>query len=121
MSANASTHSQVKTWQELEKLSTTGKTKAIGVSNFSVKYLEELLEHAKVVPAANQVENHPQLPQQDLKDYCDSKGIILQAYSPLGSTGSPLFQDAGVKRVAEKRGVTPGCVLISYHGKSSMR
>ena len=49
----------IKTWKEMEKLLKTGKTKAIGVSNYSVKFLEELLPHCEVMPAANQIENHP--------------------------------------------------------------
>jgi len=112
------TWSHIKTWKEMEKLLKTGKTKAIGVSNYSVKFLEELLPHAEVTPAANQIENHPYLPQQDVVDFCKSKGIVVEAYSPLGSTGSPLFQEEGVKEVAKKHNVGPGTVLISYQGKT---
>lgn len=109
--------SHVDTWKNMEKLLDTGKVKAIGVSNYSVKFLEELLPQAKVVPAANQIENHPLLPQQDIADYCKSKGILIEAYSPLGSTGSPLFADEGVKEVAKKHGVGEGTVLINYQGE----
>ncbi|CAK4033562.1 D-galacturonate reductase-like [Lecanosticta acicola] len=106
--------SHVETWKNMEKLLKTGKVKAIGVSNYSVKFLEELLPHASVVPAANQIENHPYLPQQDIADYCREKGILIEAYSPLGSTGSPLFSEAGVQEVAKKHNVGPGTILISY-------
>ncbi|KXT03993.1 hypothetical protein AC578_9224 [Pseudocercospora eumusae] len=106
--------SHVQTWKEMEKLLKTGKTKAIGVSNYSVPYLKELLEKAEVVPAANQIENHPYLPQQEIADFCKEKGILIEAYSPLGSTGSPLFQEDGVKEVAKKHNVGPGTILISY-------
>lgn len=61
-----------------------GKVKSIGVSNFSVKTLNELLPHCTVVPATNQVELHPCLPSFELKAFCDEKGILLTAYSPLG-------------------------------------
>lgn len=61
-----------------------GKVKSIGVSNFSIKTLDVLLPQCTVVPVTNQVEMHPCLPQHDLKQYCESKGIILTAYSPLG-------------------------------------
>ncbi|KAK4506890.1 hypothetical protein PRZ48_000623 [Zasmidium cellare] len=104
----------VDTWKNLEKLLKTGKTKAIGVSNYSVKYLKELLAEATVVPAANQIENHPLLPQQDISDFCKEKGILIEAYSPLGSTGSPLFSEDVVKDVAKKHNVGLGTVLISY-------
>ena len=70
----------------MEKLLETGKVRAIGVSNFSVKLLEVLLEEASIVPATNQVELHPCLPSFELKKYCEEKGIILTAYSPLGTS-----------------------------------
>lgn len=93
----------------------TGKVKAIGVSNYSVQYLEELLPQASIVPAANQIENHPSLPQQEIVDFCNQKGIHITAYSPLGSTGSPLFTAEPIVAVAEKRGVTPATALLSWH------
>lgn len=103
----------------MEKLLETGKAKAIGVCNYSVKYLEELLPHVDVVPAVNQVEDHPYLPQEDLLEYMQSKGIILTAFSPLGSTGIPLFEEQGVQEVAKKHNVSPGTILLSYGGISS--
>jgi len=101
----------------MEKVLKTGKAKAIGVANFSVKFLEELLPQASVVPAANQIENHPYLPQSDITDYCKEKGIHVTAYSPLGSTGSPLFEEEGVQEIAKKHDVKPGTVLLSYQGQ----
>ena len=107
--------SHVQTWKEMEKVLKTGKVKAIGVANYSQKFLEELLPHATVVPAANQIENHPYLPQQEILDICKEKGIHVTAYSPLGSTGSPLFEEEGVQEVAKKHGVKVGTVLLSWH------
>lgn len=101
----------------MEKLLATGKVKAIGVCNYSVKYLQELLAVATVVPAVNQIENHPQLPQQEVVDFCKEKGIHVTAYSPLGSTGSPLFTAPAVVEIAKKKNVTPASVLLSYHSK----
>lgn len=83
---------------------------------YSKKYLEELLATATITPAVNQIENHPSLPQQEIVDLCNDKGIHVVAYSPLGSTGSPLFTAEPVVKIAEKRGVSPGTVLLSYHG-----
>ena len=97
----------------MEKLPTS-KTRAIGVANLSQSALAALLPHAKKVPAVNQFENHPYLPQQELVDYCQSKGIHVTAYSPFGSTGSPLFKEEGVQSVAKKHGVGAGTVLLSY-------
>lgn len=102
------------TWKLMEKLLQTGKTKAIGVSNYSVPFLENLLQHASVAPAVNQIENHPYLPQQEILDFCKSKGIVVESYSPLGSTGSPLFKEEAVVELAKKYSVGPGTILISY-------
>lgn len=107
------------TWKQMEGLVEGGKTKAIGVSNYSVRYLEELLAVAKIVPAVNQIENHPALPQNDIYRLCRDKGIRIMAYSPLGSTGGPLFKEPTVKKVAEKHGVDPAAVLLSWHSKST--
>jgi glycerol 2-dehydrogenase (NADP+) len=109
----------VDTYKDMEKLLAGGKVKAIGVCNYSKQYLEELLPQISVVPAVNQIENHPLLPQQEIVDLCKEKGILITAYSPLGSTGSPLMQDDHVVKLAKDKGVSPGCILLSYHGKST--
>lgn len=100
----------------MERLLSTGKAKAIGVANYSVRFLETLLPHVSVVPAVNQIENHPYLPQQDIVDFCREKGIHVTAYSPLGSAGSPLLGDEKVGEVARRYGVSASAVLLSYHG-----
>lgn len=105
----------------MEKLLATGKVKAIGVANYSVRFLEELLPQATIVPAVNQIENHPSLPQQEIVDFCKAKGIHITAYSPLGSTGSPMFKAEPIVEVAKKRSVTPASVLLSYHSESRCR
>ncbi|BGP16174.1 hypothetical protein JCM10213_001390 [Rhodosporidiobolus nylandii] len=102
------------TWKDLEAIQAKGLVKAIGVSNFSIPFLDELLKTAKVVPAANQVELHPYLPQHELIDYLKERNIVAQAYSPLGSTDSPLLKDEDIVKIAEKYGVSTGTVLISY-------
>lgn len=104
----------VDTYKDMEKLLQTGKVKAIGVSNFSKKFLEQLLPNVSVVPAANQIENHPFLPQEELVEFCRAKGILVEAYSPLGSTGSPLMKKESVMKIAEQLGQSPGTVLLSY-------
>lgn len=104
-------------WKSMVKLykENPNKLKAIGVSNFSVKYLERLLKEtdSEVVPAVNQIELHPSCPQSDLVDFCRKKGIVVTAYSPLGSDNSPLLQNEDVKKVADKYNSTPANILIS--------
>ncbi|KAJ9476744.1 Glycerol 2-dehydrogenase (NADP(+)) [Pseudozyma hubeiensis] len=102
------------TWELMEKLPATGKTKAIGVSNWSIPYLEKLLINAKIVPAVNQVELHPFLPQHELVKYCQDKGILPQAYSPLGSSGGPVLQDELVQSIAKAHKADPAQVVISW-------
>ena len=73
------------TWADMEKEYESGRTKAIGVSNFSVKNMKRLEKTWKAVPAVDQIEMHPFLPQIELKAYCEAKGIHLTAYSPVGT------------------------------------
>lgn len=97
-------------------ISISGKVRAIGVSNCSEKILEQLLPHATVVPAVDQLEIHLYNPQHELCDYLKSKGIVPQAYSPLGSTGSPLLQDEIAAAIAQKYSLRPADVLLGYIG-----
>jgi len=100
------------TWSMMEDLLETGKVKAIGVSNFSVKTLTQLLETAKVVPAVNQVEMHPYLAQQDLLDFCNEKGIHITAYTPTG--GGAVREDPMIKDLAVKYNVTPTQIILGW-------
>lgn len=102
------------TWAEMEKLLDTGKVRAIGVSNFDTNNLERLSKTWKVVPAVNQVELHPLLAQDRLKEYCDAKGIHLTAYSPLGSASSSLHTDATINAIAEKNNCSTAQVMIGW-------
>jgi len=77
------------TWEAMEKLVETGLCKAIGLSNYGIKRTEEVMGYAKVKPAMLQVELHPYLQQNKLKDFCDLHGILLTAYAPLGSGDRP--------------------------------
>ncbi|KAF9463859.1 Aldo/keto reductase [Collybia nuda] len=105
----------IETWKEMEKLLSTGKVKTIGVSNFSIKTLSELLPHCTIIPAVNQVELHPYLPQHNLKGFCNDKGILLTAYSSLGQNSNVLYEgDSTIKRIASDLKVTPAQILLSW-------
>lgn len=106
----------IKTWDLLQELVAEGLTKSVGVSNFSVKSLKKLLASPslKIKPVANQVELHPYLPQHKLLKYATENGILLEAYSPLGSTGSTILSDDTVVKLAEKLKVSPATLLISW-------
>lgn len=105
---------QSKTWAQMEEVYKSGKVKAIGLSNWSIPYLEELKKKWTVVPAVNQVELHAWNPQHKLKAWCDKEGILLEAYCPLGSTGAPLLTDPELIEIAKKNDTTVATLLISY-------
>lgn len=71
------------TWRALEKLYKDGKVRAIGVSNFHVHHLEDLMKDAEIKPMVNQVEFHPRLAQKELRAFCKEHGIQMEAWSPL--------------------------------------
>ncbi|KAL5520079.1 hypothetical protein ACEPAG_1739 [Sanghuangporus baumii] len=97
----------------MEKVYKSGKVKAIGVSNFSVKNLKKLLETAKIIPAVNQVGMHPHQAQRELLNFCKEKGIVLAAY---GSTGhSFVANDPTIVKLAEKYRVSPAQVSLAWH------
>jgi len=104
------------TWKEMEKvyLANKDKVRAIGISNFSVPFLNRLLPEAKVIPAVNQIELHPSLPQPEVVELSTKHGIILTAYSPLGSDKSPLLTDEIIVKIAKKYEVEPAAILISF-------
>lgn len=83
-------------------------------SNFLISDLELILAHGSVVPAVNQVELHPYNPQHSLVSFCASKGIVVEAYSPLGSDNSPLLRDPDILAIAAAHSVSAATVLISY-------
>jgi diketogulonate reductase-like aldo/keto reductase len=87
-------------WRVLEKLQQQGKTLSIGVSNFTVRHLTELLDGTQIVPAVNQVEFHPYLYQRELLDFCVARRIAVEAYCPL--TQGRRLKDPKLTAVAAK-------------------
>ncbi|KAF5343442.1 hypothetical protein D9758_011837 [Tetrapyrgos nigripes] len=102
------------TWKQMEEMVTKGKVKAIGISNFSVKKMEEILPTATIIPATNQLELHPYNPQHELLAYLKDKGIVPQAYSPLGSTGSPLLKDEVILGIAQEHSIEAADVVLGW-------
>lgn len=102
------------TWKQMEDILKKGKARSIGVSNCSQMNLDIILSKAEVVPAVNQLEIHIYNPQHNLLSYMASKGIKAQAYSPLGSTGSPLLKDEVATEIAQKHGVEVADVCLGY-------
>ncbi|PHI46876.1 aldo/keto reductase [Bacillus halotolerans] len=100
------------TWRALEKLYKDGKIRAIGVSNFQVHHLEELLKDAEIKPMVNQVEFHPRLTQKELRDYCKKQGIQLEAWSPLMQ--GQLLDNEVLTQIAEKYNKSVAQVILRW-------
>jgi diketogulonate reductase-like aldo/keto reductase len=103
---------RAETWHAMEALLGGGRCRAVGVSNFTVRHVDELLATARVVPAVNQVELHPFLQQRELVARCRASGIAIEAYSPL-TKGERLGHPAllGLSRRLSK---TPAQILIRW-------
>ena len=104
----------VDTWKALIELQKQGRVKTIGVSNFTKEGLQRLIDETGVVPAINQVELHPFFNQAKLREFNASKGILTQAWSPLGQ-GGELLESAVIGQIAAKHDATPAQVVIAWH------
>ncbi|MEO1267593.1 MAG: aldo/keto reductase [Myxococcota bacterium] len=103
---------RVESWRAMERLLQEGRCRSIGVSNFTVRHLEELLERTGVIPAINQIEVHPFLQQRATRAFCHQQGIIIEAYSPL--TKGRHLDDARLKAVAAEVERSTAQVLIRW-------
>ena len=99
-------------WRAMETLRKKGRCQAIGVSNFTIRHLEELIEESHVIPSVNQVELHPFLYQKELLKYCQDRGIQVEAYSPL-ARGERL-QDPRIASLATKYSKSPAQLMIRW-------
>jgi len=110
-------------WCGMEELVKAGLVRQIGVSNYGVKRLARLVDSCCIRPACNQVECHPHLAQRELLEYCQSKGIDLVAYHPIGKPnfrkeGEPVaLTDSVIVAIAERLGCTPAQVILAWHMK----
>ena len=99
-------------WRALEKLYKDRRVRAIGVSNFQPNHLEEIMANSEVVPAVNQVEFHPRLTQEPLREFCRTHKIQVEAWSPLMK--GKLIDDPTISRIATVHGRTAAQVIIRW-------
>lgn len=103
----------VETWRTLVELRESGRARSVGVSNFQVPHLERIIAETGEVPALNQIERHPWLPQRDLIAFHDQHGIVTGAWSPLGRRR--LVDEPVLTGIAEAHGVSVAQVLVRWN------
>jgi 2,5-diketo-D-gluconate reductase A len=104
----------VDTWRAFEKLLADGRVRSIGVSNFEIPHLQRLMSETDVVPTVNQIELHPQFPQDELREFHAEHGILTESWGPLGQ-GKGLLEDPNIVEVARRKDRTPGQVVLRWH------
>jgi methylglyoxal/glyoxal reductase len=102
----------VETWRALEKLYKDGRVRAIGVSNFKVHHLEEIIANCEIVPMVNQVEYHPRFNQRELHNFCKKHGIQLEAWSPLMQGG--MLEEPTLVGIAKKYNKSTAQIIIRW-------
>ncbi len=99
-------------WRALETLYIEGRVKAIGVSNFQIHHLEDLMKDAEIKPMVNQVEYHPRLTQKELQAFCQQQDIQLEAWSPLMQ--GELLDNTDLQEIADKYGKSIAQVILRW-------
>lgn len=105
----------VNAWRSLVEIVGSGRCRAIGVSNFEVEHLEELLHHTGVVPAVNQIELHPLHQRKQLRAFCAERDIAVEAWGPLGQGKTDLLGRPEILAAASAHGKTPAQVVLRWH------
>jgi alcohol dehydrogenase (NADP+) len=103
------------TWSAMENLVDRGKCKAIGLSDVVLDHVQEVFRSAKIKPAVVQVEAHPYFPQTEILEFCNSNGLVMEAFAPLGHGIQPgVLQDPTITAVAQRVNRTPAQVLLAW-------
>ncbi|WP_174729014.1 aldo/keto reductase [Mesobacillus harenae] len=100
------------TWKAMEKLYKDGRVRAIGVSNFHVHHLEDVLADAEIKPMVNQIEYHPHLAQPEVREFCRKEGIQMEAWSPLKQ--GELLSEPVIIKIAEKHGKSAAQIILRW-------
>ena len=102
----------IESWKAMEDLYKQGKIKAIGVSNFKVHHMEEIMENCEIKPMVNQIEFHPSCLEKEIRDFCKKENIVVTGYSPLAN--GKVFECKELVEFSEKYGVSIAQLCIRY-------
>ena len=102
----------IESWKAMEDLYKQGKIKAIGVSNFKVHHMEEIMENCEIKPMVNQIEFHPSCLEKEIRDFCKKEDIVVTGYSPLAN--GKVFECKELVEFSEKYGVSIAQLCIRY-------
>jgi len=102
-------------WKAMEDLYKEGKIKNIGVSNFNQKQMDEILEAGTVKPVVDQIETHPYFQQDEMHAYLESKGILHEAWSPLGGGNNNALSDPVINELAAAHDVSAAQIILRWH------
>jgi len=104
----------VETWRAFEHLRSSGRVRSIGVSNFAIEHLERLFAETDTVPVVNQVELHPEFPQEELRAFHVEHGMLTESWGPIGQ-GKGLLENPDLVEMARNKGRTPAQVVLRWH------
>jgi diketogulonate reductase-like aldo/keto reductase len=116
-------------WKAMEELYNQGRIKALGVCNFQVAHLEDLIAHATIKPVVNQIELHPYFPQRELRHFAEKHHMYIESWSPIGGrgglggntdSGTPLLNQPILGTIGKKYGKTPAQVVLRWHIQNNL-
>lgn len=113
-----SVNKRADTWRAMEEIYKSGKAKAIGVSNYTIRHLKEMKEYMSIPPVINQIEFHPFLFQKELLDYCKENAIVVEAHSPLAPIADPKsvgHENGNIEKIADKHGKSKAQVILRWN------
>nr|WP_302150366.1 aldo/keto reductase [Limosilactobacillus vaginalis] len=102
----------IESWRALEAIYNDGQARSIGVCNFDVDHLQNLMDHANIMPMVNQIEFNPRIHQPDTVAFCQDNHIQLEAWSPLGN--GQLLSSPVISKIAKEHGKTPAQVILRW-------
>lgn len=105
----------VETWKAMEEFYKEGRIKAIGVSNFQIHHLKDLMSQTEVVPVVDQVETHPYFQQDELREFLQENGIAHEAWGPLGQGKSDMFTNPVLTEIAKTHNKSVAQVILRWH------